>query len=99
MATTNGHPETIKSAQLYDALDLRIEEVPHPRIPSKHIAIATKFCGICGSDLHFYHVPAFAMSIKHPHPLTGCTVPIAFGHEFAGVVMEIGEGCSGDLKV
>ncbi|EME83580.1 uncharacterized protein MYCFIDRAFT_136960 [Pseudocercospora fijiensis CIRAD86] len=99
MATTTEHARTIRSAQLYDAGDLRIEKVPVPTIPPKHVAIATKFCGICGSDLHFYHEPAFAMSLKHPHPLTGCTAPIAFGHEFAGVVAEIGEGCSGELQV
>ncbi|KXT00311.1 hypothetical protein AC578_6482 [Pseudocercospora eumusae] len=99
MAPTDRHPETIRSAQLYDALDLRVEKVPHPAIPPKHVAIATKFCGICGSDLHIYHDPGFAMAIKYPHPLTGCTAPIAFGHEFAGVVTELGEGCSGDLKV
>ena len=28
----------------------------------------------------------------HPHPLTNETVPVIFGHEFSGVVEEVGEG-------
>jgi threonine dehydrogenase-like Zn-dependent dehydrogenase len=27
-----------------------------------------------------------------PHPITGETVPLTFGHEFSGVVEEVGEG-------
>jgi 2-desacetyl-2-hydroxyethyl bacteriochlorophyllide A dehydrogenase len=36
---------------------------------------------------------------KTPHPITGETVPLTFGHEFAGVVEEVGEGVSDKFKV
>ena len=29
-----------------------------------------------------------------PHPITGTSVPLTFGHEFSGIVEEIGEGVS-----
>jgi len=27
-----------------------------------------------------------------PHPITGETVPLTFGHEFSAIVTEVGEG-------
>ena len=33
-----------------------------------------------------------------PHPITGESVPLTLGHEFSGVVEEVGEGID-DLKV
>lgn len=30
-----------------------------------------------------------------PHPITGEKVPLTFGHEFSGVIEEIGEGVEG----
>ena len=48
--------------------------------------------GICGTDLHEWKDhPTFA-PVSAPHPVTKETVPIGFGHEFAGVVTEIGDG-------
>lgn len=29
-----------------------------------------------------------------PHPITGETVPLTFGHEFSGIIEEVGEGVS-----
>ena len=34
-----------------------------------------------------------------PHPITGETVPLTFGHEFSGVIEEVGEGVSERFKV
>lgn len=36
---------------------------------------------------------------KEPHPITGETVPLTFGHEFSGKIEEIGEGVSDRFKV
>ena len=58
--------------------------------------IAVEWCGICGTDLHEYlDGPIFAPTPQAPHPLTGGAVPITLGHEFAGVVSEVGEGVTG----
>ncbi|KAF2839683.1 GroES-like protein [Patellaria atrata CBS 101060] len=53
--------------------------------------------GICGSDLHEY-LGGPSLCPTTPHPLTGETVPLTFGHEFSGVVEEVGEGVN-DFKV
>lgn len=34
-----------------------------------------------------------------PHPVTRDQIPITIGHEFSGVIVEIGPGCSPNLKV
>src|ERR1035441_5225141 len=48
---------------------------------------------ICGTDLHEYlERPFFAPTADAPHPLTGEAVPITLGHEFAGVVHDLGDG-------
>jgi 2-desacetyl-2-hydroxyethyl bacteriochlorophyllide A dehydrogenase len=49
---------------------------------SNEVRIDVAFCGICGSDLHFRHSPA---------------VPAGsvMGHEFSGVVDEVGESVEG----
>lgn len=45
------------------------------------VKIKVKYCGICGSDLHGY---TGASGRKIP--------PMVMGHEFSGVVTELGEG-------
>ena len=47
--------------------------------------------GICGSDLHEYIAGSIFVPTTDPHPLTGETAPITMGHEFSGVVRDIGE--------
>ncbi|PPJ59694.1 hypothetical protein CBER1_09036 [Cercospora berteroae] len=98
MASTPSLPQTIRSAFFYDKGDLRIEQVEHPELLPGHIAIENKFCGLCGSDLHFFHEQMFADTLKTPHPITGASLPIAMGHEFSGVVRAVGEACKGGLK-
>jgi threonine dehydrogenase-like Zn-dependent dehydrogenase len=61
--------------------DVRVETVPDPSIlePGDAIVRVTK-AGICGTDLHFYHhAPSFGI-------VDGCRL----GHEFVGVVEEVG---------
>ncbi|KAF4119556.1 Threonine dehydrogenase or related Zn-dependent dehydrogenase, partial [Geosmithia morbida] len=60
-----------------------------------HVRIAPKFCGICGTDVHEYTggnnlIPKPGA----PHPITGETHPLTLGHEFAGIVEEVGSGVS-----
>ncbi|NLK07591.1 MAG: galactitol-1-phosphate 5-dehydrogenase [Firmicutes bacterium] len=57
------------------------EEAPRPRLGSGEVLIAVKTVGICGSDIHAYY---------GEHPYISC--PIVPGHEFAGIVTEVGEG-------
>ena len=66
--------------------DFRVEEVPDPAIQEASDAIVrvTK-ASICGSDLHIYnHGDAFGFE-------KGCRL----GHEFVGVVEEVGPDVTG----
>lgn len=71
---------------------------------SKKPQVKPAFCGICGTDLHEY-IGGENLIPKpgSPHRLTGETSPVILGHEFSGVVQEVGEGVtkfkSGDRVV
>ena len=84
----------MKAVMYYGKEDLRIEDIPEPELRPGTVKIAPAFNGICGSDLHLYHggpIPP-APTTDDPHPLSGETLPVVLGHEFSGVVEEVGEG-------
>jgi len=60
-----------------------VQEVPYPTPGPGEVTIAVKRCGICGTDLHIYE----GDFISH--------YPLIPGHEFAGLVHEVGAGVSG----
>ena len=85
----------MKAAVFHGQRDIRLEEVPEPKLGPGSVKVENEWCGICGSDLHEYLVgPINVPKPGHPHPLTEETLPIVMGHEFAGRVVEIGEGVS-----
>ncbi|QUW17787.1 2,3-butanediol dehydrogenase [Agrococcus sp. Marseille-Q4369] len=87
----------MKAAMYYGKEDIRVEEVEEPETRPGTVKIAPAFNGICGSDLHLYHdgpIPP-APSADQPHPLSNETLPVVMGHEFSGVVEELGEGVDG----
>ena len=45
--------------------------------------IRNQVCGICGTDVHIYHGGKGSADV---------TPPVVLGHEYSGVVMEVGEG-------
>ena len=78
----------MKAVRLYDALDLRVEEVDRPGSPpAGYVTIDVRAAGICGSDLHNYRTGQWI----NRRPSTA-------GHEFCGRVSAIGEGVE-DLVV
>lgn len=71
----------MKSLNLYGVKDIRFEDSPKPVITDPDdVIIKVKAVGICGSDLSRY-------SKLGPY-VEGMT----FGHEFSGVVEEVGKG-------
>lgn len=58
---------------------LELRELPAPSPAPGQAVLRVRRCGICGSDLHFYHGVL-------PPP------PVCPGHEVAGEVVEIGAG-------
>ncbi|TCS92404.1 2,3-butanediol dehydrogenase [Hazenella coriacea] len=82
----------MKAARWYGPKDIRVEDIPEPQIKPGFVKISVEWCGICGSDLHEYLAGPIFIPGDEPHPLSGEKAPIVMGHEFAGEVIEIGEG-------
>jgi threonine dehydrogenase-like Zn-dependent dehydrogenase len=53
-----------------------------------------KCAGICGSDLHEYLEGSVFINTENPDPISGEVAPITLGHEFAGVIEEVGSGAN-----
>ncbi len=61
------------------------KEVETPKVKPGEVLIRIKFASICGSDMHIFPGDF--------HPRT--PIPFIPGHEFGGIVKEVGEGVSG----
>ncbi len=74
----------MKAVRLYDAKDLRVEEMARPSAPPPgFVNLEVRAAGICGSDLHNYRTGQW-ISRR----------PSTAGHEFCGRVIAIGGGVS-----
>lgn len=60
------------------------EEAPIPQIADNEILVKVMACGICGSDLVYY-------TGASPLDTADGKGPLILGHEFSGVVAEVGE--------
>lgn len=78
----------MKAARLYGEQDVRIDEVEPQRLGPTDVRIDIEACGICGTDLHEYRNPD--VTPEEDHPKTGASRPIIVGHEFSGIVSEVG---------
>ncbi|WP_405718092.1 2,3-butanediol dehydrogenase [Streptomyces sp. NBC_01537] len=85
----------MRAAVWYGALDVRVEDVPVTPPGPGEVTIEVAYCGICGSDLHEYADGPHAVPVGDPHPLSGVAAPIVLGHEFCGIVTEVGGGVTG----
>jgi len=73
----------MKALVIHGIKDVRVDEVPDPRIEDSRDAILrVTSTAICGSDLHIYNG-----GIAQPRPMV-------LGHEFMGIVEEVGRGVS-----
>lgn len=79
----------MKSAVFYGKHDMRVEESPMPKVGTEDVLIQVKACGICGTDVHIYEGDKGAAEV---------TPPTILGHEFSGVVAEVGSAVT-NVKV
>jgi len=70
----------MKAAVWHGGEDVKIEEVPEPRMGPNDALVRVKTVGICGSDLH-----AFEGISRRRVP------PLIMGHEIAGEVADVGK--------
>ena len=89
----------MQAVRFHGKEDLRTEELPIPKTGKGQIKVRPAWCGICGTDLHEYLGGPSLCPEETPHPITGETVPLTFGHEFSGKIEEVGEGVSERFKV
>lgn len=68
--------------------NMELQELKEPRPGPNEVKIEVKAAGICGSDIHIYHD-----DIKIP-----IKPPVVVGHEFSGIIAELGENVK-HLKV
>lgn len=87
----------MKAIRYYGKEDVRLEDIEEPMTLPGTVKIKPAWTGLCGSDLHLYYdgIMPPAPSATEPHPLSGETLPVVFGHEFSGVVEELGDGVEG----
>ncbi|RMD95336.1 MAG: alcohol dehydrogenase [Calditrichaeota bacterium] len=82
---------TGSSVWRYPKMEVTTVEAPRPG--PDDVVIRVKFCGVCGSDVHFYETDSDGYML---YP--GLTrFPTILGHEFSGVVEEVGKNVK-DLK-
>ena len=67
-----------------------LEDVSMPEVSSNDVLVKVQKTAICGTDIHIYNWDAWAKKT--------ISVPMTTGHEFAGVIAELGESVVG-LKV
>lgn len=69
---------------------LWLEDVPMPHVGDEDVLIKVKKSSICGTDVHIWKWDAWAQKT--------IPVPMVVGHEFMGVIVEIGRNVK-DFKV
>jgi L-iditol 2-dehydrogenase len=73
------------AAMIYGVKDLRVEEVLKPRVEHGEVLVKVKAATTCGTDLKIFQRGYVEGVIR---------LPTVFGHEWAGEVVEVGEGIS-----
>jgi L-iditol 2-dehydrogenase len=73
----------MNAAVLYGKEDVRMERLPVPRAAAGEIVVRVEAALTCGTDLKVYRRGYHAKMLKPP---------VTFGHELAGIVVEVGGG-------
>lgn len=71
------------AAVLHGVRDLRLEEVPDPKPSADEALIRVNATGICGTDIHIFRGE------------WRTSTPIILGHEFSGIIVEVGRDVRG----
>jgi len=68
--------------------DIRVEDVPSPTCGPAELLVQVDACAVCGTDLK---------SFRHGNPRI--KAPLPMGHEFTGLVVEVGTNAVGGFAV
>ncbi len=81
------HVGTMPLARVHDVNDMRVDQVAIPEVGPGDVLVRIGATGVCGSDLGYIA----AGGLGGGAPLTE---PLPIGHEFAGIVEQVGEEVS-----
>jgi len=79
---------TMKAVVYHGPGDVRVEDVPVPACGADEVLVKIDACAVCGSDMKTFKVG---------NPRMGAGV--VMGHEFTGLIQEIGPEAAADLAV
>ena len=79
-------PTDIQQARIHAPGVVSVDRVPAPVCGPRDVVVDVRACGICGSDLSYIRMGGLGGPGGEPMPL---------GHEFAGVVREVGAQVDG----
>ena len=82
----------MQTATWHGQRDIRVEEKEVANVERNDVRVEVDTCEICGSDLHEYTAGPIFIPEGEPHAVSGEKAPITMGHEFSGVVDEVGDG-------
>lgn len=94
---------TMRAAVMRDHR-FQVEEVPTPDPGPGQVLVRTRACGICGSDLHFFHhadgmvAKAEALGAPVDELKRGLKCGLVLGHEFIAEVVDFGPGAERGLR-
>ncbi|KAJ5239061.1 hypothetical protein N7468_003680 [Penicillium chermesinum] len=94
--TTLKSPPFMESVRFHGPSDIRVDQVEEPTCGRGQVKMKPAYVGICGSDLHEY-TSGPVLIPQEPHHITGSTYPAPMGHEFGGIIEEVGEGVTNVL--
>jgi L-iditol 2-dehydrogenase len=73
----------MKAALFHGPGDLRVADVPRPKIGDAEVLLQVGACALCGSDVRTFR-----------HGARNIDKPVVLGHELSGTIVEIGAGIS-----
>ncbi|NBJ68211.1 MULTISPECIES: 2,3-butanediol dehydrogenase [Clostridia] len=80
----------MKAAVWYGKKDIRVEERELKPLKDDEVKVKVAWAGLCGSDLHEYQEGPVFIPTEKEDDLAGGIAPLTMGHEFAGIVEEVG---------
>lgn len=80
----------MKATVWHGVKDIRVEDVELKAHKDNEVVVRVAWAGICGSDLHEYLEGPVFIPVNKTDELTGGQAPLTMGHEFSGVIEEVG---------
>lgn len=85
----------MRAAVFHGQGDIRIEDVPEPRCAPDGLVLEVAAVGVCGTDAHEFASGPHMFPVHTQHTVSGHVGPMIPGHEFTGIVRQVGATVQG----